>query len=350
MRKKKYKPNKQRGLFDESQREEKLEKQGDPLLKLKRAIDWEYFRPILEEAVTEEAKGPGGRPSYDVVLKFKMLILQRMYNISDEQLEYQTNDRLSFMRFLDLTIADDIPDCNTIRYFREKLMNKGGIEKLFESFDKKLREHGYIAQQGSIIDASFVEVPKQRNKKDDNDQIKKGRIPEEWEEPENIDKLSHKDVDARWTKKNNQSYYGYKDHVKVDSGSKLITRYEVTDASVHDSQVLRDLIDETDRGKMVHADSAYTGQYDIIKEFEIIEEICEKGCRYKKLTEEQLAGNKRKSKIRARVEHVFGFIENSMNGSYIKTIGIKRARCNIGLMNLAYNMRRFVYLQEARCI
>lgn len=348
MKKRRYKTNNQRGLFDDSLRNEKLQKQGDPLIKLKTAINWEYFRPILEDAVTEEAKGPGGRPPYDEVLKFKMLILQRMYNISDEQLEYQTNDRLSFMRFLDLTIADDVPDCNTIRYFREKLMNSGAVEKLFKAFDQMLKDKGYIAQQGSIIDASFVEVPKQRNKKDDNDQIKGGRIPNEWEKPENSNKLQHKDLDARWTKKNNQSYYGYKDHVKVDSKSKLITKYEVTDASVHDSQVLKDLIDETDKGKTVHADSAYSGQGDVIKEWEVIEEICEKGCRYKKLTDDQLASNKKKSKVRARVEHVFGFIENSMNGSYIRTIGIKRARCNIGLMNLTYNMRRFIYLQEAR--
>lgn len=337
-----------RGLFDESFRQEKLDKQGDPLIKMKRMIDWENFRPIIETSLKEEPKAPGGRPPYDSILKFKMLILQRLYNISDEQLEYQVNDRLSFMRFLDLTIADDVPDCNTIRYFRDKLISKGVIEKVFEAFDDMLRTKGYIAQEGSIIDASFVEVPKQRNTRDENKQIKEGKTPEGWDDPKNENKIPHKDIDARWTKKNNQSYYGYKDHVKIDSKSKLITKYNVTDASVHDSQTLNDLLDEKDKGKTVHADSAYTGQEDIIKEKEVISEICEKGYRHKKLTEEQIGSNRVKSKIRSRVEHVFGFIENSMNGSYIRTIGMKRACGVIGLMNLTYNLCRFMYLHQAR--
>ncbi len=346
MKTKKTKRREQRGLFDEEIRQTKLEKQGDPLIKMKSMIQWETFRPILEQESVKEAKGPGGRPPYDSILKFKMLILQRLYNISDEQLEFQVNDRLSFMKFLDLTIADDVPDCNTIRYFRDSLTERGIIERLFRAFDELLRAKGYIAQEGAIVDASFVEVPKQRNTRDENKKIKDGGLPEGWDDPKNKSKVAHKDVDARWTKKNNQTYYGYKDHVKVDSKSKLITKYKVTDASVHDSQTLKDLLDETDKGKTVHADSAYTGQDDVIKEKEVIAEICEKGCRHKKLTDEQIGNNRKKSKIRSRIEHVFGFIENSMNGSYIRTIGIKRAEGVIGLMNLAYNMRRFVFLES----
>lgn len=260
MKTKRTKRRTPRGLFDETFRQEKLKKQGDPLVKMESIINWEAFRPIIEHTIKEEPKGPGGRPPYDSILKFKMMILQRLYNISDEQLEYQVNDRLSFMRFLDLTIADDVPDCNTIRYFRDTLISKGVIEKLFKAFDEMLRAKGYITQEGSIIDASFVEVPKQRNTRDENKQIKEGKTPEGWDDPEHKNKVPHKDIDARWTKKNHQSYYGYKDHVKVDAKSKLITKYKVTDASVHDSQPLKDLLDETDKGETVHADSAYTGQ------------------------------------------------------------------------------------------
>ncbi len=277
MKTKKSKRRKSLGLFDETFRHEKLEKQGNPLLKMKSLINWELFRPIIENSNREEAKGPGGRPPYDSILKFKMLILQRLYNISDEQLEYQVNDRLSFMQFLELTIADDVPDCNTIRYFRDTLISKGVIEKLFKAFEEMLQAQGYIAHEGSIIDASFVEVPKQRNTRDENKEIKEGKTPEKWDNPENKNKVPHKDIDARWTKKNHQSYYGYKDHVKVDAKSKLITKYKVTDASVHDSQTLKDLLDETDKGKTVHADSAYTGQDDLLKEKDVLAEICEKG-------------------------------------------------------------------------
>jgi len=344
----KHKP--QPGLFDEELRLRKLSAKGDPLERLNKRIGWEEFRPLIEDGLRKEPKAPGGRPPYDVLLKFKMLILQRYYNISDEQLEYQVNDRLTFMRFLGLDIASDVPDCNTIWTFREQLKESGIVEKLFDKFLEMLEHEGFIASEGSIIDASFVEVPRQRNKKDDNDKIKNNEIPDEWEKKENKNKLSHKDLDARWTKKNNVSYYGYKDHVKVDKKSKLVTKYEITSASVHDSQKLEDLLDEKDKGKELYADSAYVGQEETLLKKEISNHIHEKGYKNRKLTDEQKSSNTLKSKIRVRVEHVFGFIENSMNGSFIKTIGIERAKVNIGMMNLTYNLFRYVFLSSAKCV
>ena len=344
----KTKQKKQHGLFDEELRLQKLSAKGDPLERLNQKIKWEEFRPIIEDGIKKEPKAPGGRPPYDVILKFKMMILQRYYNISDEQLEYQVNDRLTFMRFLGLDIASDVPDCNTIWTFKEQLKENGIVEKLFDKFIVMLEKEGFIANEGSIIDASFVEVPRQRNKKDDNDTIKKNETPEEWKKEENKNKLSHKDIDARWTKKNNQTYYGYKDHVKVDKKSKLVTKFEVTSASVHDSQELDDLLDEKDKGKELYADSAYVGQEEILLKNEVINRIHEKGYKSRPLTDEQKASNKVKSKTRVRVEHVFGFIENSMNGSLIKTIGIKRAKVNIGMMNLTYNLFRYVFLSSTK--
>jgi IS5 family transposase len=343
---KKKKKKNQRTLFDDDLKLKKLTKQGDPLLKLK-DIKWEIFRPILESATLKEDNGLGGRPPYDRVLLFKILILQRLYNISDEQIEYQINDRLSFMRFLELELCDDVPDSRTIWLFKENLSKAEVTEKLFSAFNNILEEKSLIAHEGSIIDASFVEIPKQRNKKDENDEIKKGSIPEEWKKEENKDKLIHKDTDARWTKKNNVSYYGYKDHVKVDSKSKLITKYEVSDASVHDSQKLDNLLDESNKDKPVYADSAYVGQDEILEKKRVINKIHEKGYKNKPLTEEQKSNNKLKSKIRVRVEHIFGFIENSMNGSVIRSIGMTRAKLNIGLMNLTYNIFRYLFLCRA---
>jgi len=343
---KKKKKKNHRSLFDDDLKLKKLTKQGDPLLKLK-DFNWEIFRSILESTTLKEDNGLGGKPPYDRVLLFKILILQRLYNISDEQIEYQINDRLSFMRFLELELCDDVPDSRTIWLFKDKLSKAEVTEKLFIEFKNILEEKSLIAHEGSIIDASFVDVPKQRNKRDENDDIKNGKIPKEWEKEENANKLSQKDLDARWTKKNNVSYYGYKDHVKVDSESKLITKYDVTDASVHDSQSLENLLDESDKGKTIHADSAYVGQEKILEEKKVKNEIHEKGYKNKPLTEEQKASNKLKSKIRVRVEHVFGFIENSMNGSFIRSIGIVRAKLNIGLMNLTYNIFRYLFLCKA---
>ena len=125
-----------------------------------------------------------GRPAYDYVLMFKILILQRYYNLSDNQAEYQINDRLSFMRFLDLTIADDVPDSKTVWVFKEQLTDLELVETLFELFLSHLEKLGLIAHEGKIIDASFIEVPKQRHTKAENEQIKTGQIPDSFTENE----------------------------------------------------------------------------------------------------------------------------------------------------------------------
>ena len=188
------------------------------------------------------------------------------------------------------------------------------------------------------MDASLVEAPRQRNSKEENDQLKTGIIPEGWKEQPT--KLRQKDTDARWTKKNNQSYYGYKNHAKVDSKSKLVTGYMVTNASVHDSQALDTLLCEQDNGQDLYADSAYTGQQETLDKHGVKDQVCEKSARNRPLTEDQKRSNKEKSKTRVRVDHVFGYMENSMGSMFNRKIGIKRAETVIGLMNLTYNMLR----------
>ncbi len=268
-----------------------------------------------------------------------------MYNLSDDQLEYQIVDRASFKRFLELKKSDKVPDSKTFWLFREDLIQKDVIMALFKIFNETLDAAGIFANEGKIVDASFVEVPRQRNTRAENKHIKEtGTVPEEWKEKRN--KLSQKDIDARWTKKNQTNYYGYKNHVKVDKKTKLIETFIVTSASVHDSQAIEELLTEKDKGQEIYADSAYAGeeQEKTYKKKEVIAKINEKGYRNKPLTEEQKTNNKEKSKIRARVEHIFGFVENSMHGSFIRTIGILRAQAKIGMMNITYNIFRCVQL------
>lgn len=339
---KRYKRHREYGFFDQDIRLSKLSKLGDPLEKLKQGVDFEFFRELLEERLSKNSKGKGGRPPYDYVLMFKILILQRYYNISDDQTEYQINDRMSFMRFLDLTIADDIPDSKTIWHFMERLTDLGLVKELFDSFNKELTRLGLIANEGKIIDASFVEAPRQRNSRAKNEQIKQGEGAQLWNNEPN--KKRQKDIDARWTKKNSQNYYGYKNHTKVDAQSKLIDTYEVTDASVHDSQTVDALLDKKDKDQALYADSAYVGQEHNLDKYQVKNQIHEKGYKNKPLTEQQKASNKQKSKKRARVEHVFGFMENSMGSMFFRKIGIKRAEASIGLMNLTYNMFRKIQL------
>jgi len=309
-----------------------------PLERLDKRIDWELFRSDLETLVKKEAKGPGGRPRHDVVMMFKVLVLQRYYNLSDEQTEFQINDRLSFQKFLGLTLADDVPDEKTIWLFREEIGK--GVRSLFDRFDGHLKEKGLVGKEGKIIDASFVDVPRQRNSREENELIKVGAVPLEF--GKNEYKLSQKDTEARWTKKGDEKHYGYKDHVKAAAKTKLIEDYVVTDASVHDSQVTEELTKKGD-GEL-HADSAYRSEEieEVLKSKEIKSQVHERAYRNNPLTDEQKAENKKKSKIRVRIEHIFGHMTNSMrDGLKMRFIGVKRNAVGIGLLNLVYNMARY---------
>lgn len=333
------------GFFDEHFLLERLTKLKDPLVKLEEHINWNIFVPILDVAFSRpEHLSKMGRPPFDRLMMFKILILQSLYNLSDDQMEYQITDRRSFMRFLGLKVSDKVPDAKTIWKFRETLLQEEVIEALFYRFNQALDDQSVFAKTGQIVDASFVEVPKQRNTRDENQQIKQGETPEAWKKQPN--KLRQKDTDARWLKKNNMNFYGYKNHIKVDHGTKLISTYMVTDASVHDSQELETLIDKDDAGQPLYGDSAYTGQEESIAWCCMQAEVHEKGTSNSKLTDEQKASNRKKSKTRARAEHVFGYMTNSMNGMFIKTIGLLRAGAKIGLSNLTYNMMRCVQLRK----
>lgn len=338
-----YKQSGTTSLFSEEYRLEKLSKQGDPLERLNKVVNWEYFRKTVEKVIDKKIVNAGPKP-YDPVLMFKILILQRYYNLSDYQIEYQILDRLTFCRFLGLSLNDRVPDEKTVWNFRERLIKKGLDKKLFELFSNTLEKHGLIAHEGKIVDASFVEAPRQRNKKEENKLIKSGEVPKSWDKTPK--KKQQKDVDARWTKKNNETHFGYKNHVKVDNKHKFIETSSTTAASVHDSQALDDLLSDKDEGQDLWADSAYTGedQNNTIRKYKVNNKVHEKGYRNKPLTEQQKELNKQKSKIRARVEHVFGFMEQSMNKLYVHSIGINRATGFVNLVNLTYNLFRYEQL------
>ena len=336
-----YKPQGKKGLFDKELAKGKLSGMGNPLEKLLKAIDFEMFRSLLESKLLNmDKKSRAGAKPYDYVMMFKILILQRYYGLGDKQIEYQIIDRTSFKVFLGLDTGDNVPDEKTIWLFREKLTSLGLVEDLFRLFLRHLEEHGMILNEGQIIDASFTTAPRQRNNREENKKIKDGKGQALWNEQPN--KKKHKDIDARWTRKNGERFFGYKNHAKIDAATKFITDYLVTSASEHDSQALIRLLTEKDKGQALWADSAYTGakQEETIREYEMINNVNEKGYRNKPLSEEQKANNRKKSKVRARVEHIFGFMEQSMHGLKLKSVGITRATGIIGLINITYNLFR----------
>lgn len=184
---------KQPGFFDFSDRQKKLLKTRDFLERVNRFVSWETFQPVVDAALNRKTGEKGGRPAYDVVLMFKVLVLQALYNLSDEQTEHQILDRLSFMRFLGLELHAPVPDARTIWVFREQLIAAEAVEKLFAQFDAMLEAEGFMASGGQIVDATFVEVPRQRNSRDDNETIKKGEAPANW----SAKKKAHKSLPPR---------------------------------------------------------------------------------------------------------------------------------------------------------
>ena len=338
---------KQKGFFDEEDCLKKLSSLGDPMERLNEFINWEQFREILTKALKKEAQGPGGRPPFDYVMMFKILILQKLYNMADDKTEFQINDRLSFKRFLNLQMYDTVPDAKTIWNFREELKTTKILEKIFEMFNAQLEEEKIITYSGSIIDATFVEVPKQRNTREENKDISEGNVPKKWQSKKNRNKIVQKDMDARWVTKNKVRHFGYKDHIKIDKKSKIITKYRVTSASVHDSKELKNLI-EIKKDKVIYGDSANSGKeiQKCIPKY-IKNRIHEKGYRNHPMTKTQEKNNTAKSRIRARVEHIFAAMQQ-FGGKMIRTIGIARAEIQIGLLNFAYNLKRYAYIMEAR--
>ena len=242
----------QAGFFDIEERLKELSAKGDTLERLSGLVDFELFRPDLERAVPRADRSRGGRPPFEHVLMFKVLILQASHSLSDERTEFLIKDRLSFMRFLGLGLADPVPDANTIWTFREALTRAtlGGrpaIEVLFGAYEAALTRAGFLAMGGQIVDASIIAAPKQRNTNAEKRDIKEGRIPAGW--ADKPAKLAQKDRDARWTVKWSKAKpaedgsprmdlavpaFGYKNHVGIDRRHGLIRTWSVTDAARHD--------------------------------------------------------------------------------------------------------------------
>uniref|UniRef100_B8HYT3 Transposase IS4 family protein n=1 Tax=Cyanothece sp. (strain PCC 7425 / ATCC 29141) TaxID=395961 RepID=B8HYT3_CYAP4 len=335
----------QQGFWDVEARQAKLAAKQNILERLNAVIPWENFRPILEQLYQKPRKSQAGRKPTDVILMLKLLVLQKLYNISDESLEYQVNDRLSFMTFLGLGLEDVVPDATTVWLFRKQLRDAELIDVMFEQFEQYLCQQGYQAQGGQIIDATLIPVPKRQDSEDDKQQLNAGETPQSWQE--NPHRAVQKDRDACWTKKGNVSHFGYKDHISIDVEHGFIRRYAVTDASVHDSQAFTAVLDADNQDDGVWADSAYraAGIETLLETLHFESHIHERAYRNRPLSETQKQANRDRSQTRAKVEHVFGRWVMQMGGKLLRSIGLANANAHLGLKNLTYNLLRYSFWQ-----
>jgi len=347
---------KQPGFFDVDERLARVSTLGDPLEVMASVIDFEGFRPVLDRALARSDRSKGGRPPFDAVLMFKILILAALNDLSDERAEFLITDRLSYMRFLGLGLGDKAPDRNTIWTFREALKKAGVIDDLFAAFDAQITGSGYHATHGQLVDASLISAPKQRLTDAEKAQIKQGKRAEEiWDNPK---QAAQKDVDARWTikyaKKKTDApkgqvdiaipTFGYKSHIMTDRAHGFIRSFTVTNASAHDGAQLPELLRRDILATGIWADSAYRSKKNEawLERHGLVSHIHRKKPRGRPMPDHIRRGNATRSKVRAFVEHVFADQKHRM-GMKIRTIGLARATLKIGLCNIAYNMRRLIY-------
>ncbi|MCP1203675.1 IS5 family transposase [Acetobacter oryzoeni] len=353
---------KQPDFFDVEERLTRLSGLGNQLETCFRTVNFEAFRTDLDKNLAYSDRSKGGRPPFDPVLMFKILVIQTLNNLSDDRTEYLINDRLSFMRFLGLGHSDRVPNAKTIWLFRERLTEAGAIQQLFERFDATLRNAGYLPMSGQILDATLVAAPKQRNTNGEKEDLREGRIPQDWQDKPA--KLSHKDRHARWTLKFTKAkrqddgtlpatdlaipFFGYKSHVSIDRKFRLIRKWKTTDAAVSDGARLReDLLDKTNTASTVWADTAYRSKAneDFMEKEGFVSKVHTKKPHLKPMPRHIQRSNAGKSVIRSRVEHVFAD-QKSQTGLFVRTVGITRATMRIGLANIVYNMRRFLFLEK----
>lgn len=334
-------------LFAAELRKEKIDRLGDPLVDMEKYIDFAALGAEVDRVAPRPGRAQGGRPPFPTEVMVRILVLKRLYNLSDEQMEYQLLDRMSYQRFCKLTDSASIPDRTTIWTFENRI-GEAGAQAIFEGVEKQLLKAGYIARGGQIVDATLIPVPKQRLTSREKETLEQGTVPEDWSEA----KRRQKDVDATWTKKHGKSTFGYKLSIDVDvKGGRFVRKHTTSTASTHDSQHFDALLDPANTSKDIYADSAYASQprEESLKAEGFRPQIQHKGQRNKPLSARGKRRNRRISRTRALVEHVFARL-TQMGGKMIRTIGIKRARFATTMMVACYNITRLVFLEkQAKC-
>lgn len=338
----------QRGFFEVEDCYARLDKAGDPLLKLDTVMDWSGLALIMGGLALDVRTngGKGGRPPLSGLMMAKILILQACNNLADDTAEFLINDRLSFKRFLGLGVSEKSPDSKTIWLWRERVSHGGLHEKIFAWFESELVRAGYAAQSGQIVDATFVPThkPGGTHKKQLRDEV-----------PLTPEQMRQIDADATFVKKGDETHHGYKNHTNIDREYKLIRAQETTTASLHDSQKLEDILttptaNASAEDRAVWADSAYRSAESeaMLKEKNLTSHIHERAYKNKPLSDVQKAENRLKSIVRARVEHVYGHMSVRLGGLMIHTLSLARAKVKVTFKNLSYNMQRFVFLTGRR--
>ena len=314
---------------------EKVRGLGDRLKIMKEQFNWKPFIPIVR-SVFHDNQVTGGRPHTNEIIVVRAMLLQAWYNLSDEDLEFQCHDRLSFRNFLDF--PEEIPDFSTVWKIRERLRNSRAEQKIWKEVQRQLNKKGYEIKKGVIQDASFIEADFGRKRHYKEKKAEKNGKTIEYTEQQK----SHKDSDGSFSVKHGQVHYGYKNHTKIDVDYDLIRDYKVTTASLHDSQI--DLVKEGDIA--AYRDKGYAGAN--ITAGNVLDKTMKKATKNKKLNGGEQRYNRAISRIRAPGERQYAVIKRIFKGgrTFVKTLG--RVSIKEMFKCMAFNLYQLVTLEKRR--
>lgn len=331
----------QQSFFEVGDRYNHLDKAEDLLIKLSGMINCQGLLLVIEP-VHFKRTAKGGRPGTEPLVITKRILLQPLYNLSDDSCEYQTNDRLSFKRFGGLLVPEKSLGTKTLWFYKERTKCKKLHDKIFDWLHGQIEVCVYVAQEGQIVDANLVAAHKPTGK--DKKQLEK-------EVPLTKAQSSQTDNDTTFTKKNKKSHYDYKDHIQIDNKHKIVRKQVATTASFHSSQEFEGLFgEEGNDSSYVWRDSAYRilTNKGALKKKNLNSKVHERVCHNNLPSDGQEANNTTKSKTRVCVEYVFGYRATSAAGIFIHTIGLAKAEVKVTLKNVTYNIQRFVFLESKR--
>ena len=293
--------------------------------KINQVVDWRKVEELL--SVTDKTGKQGGRKPIPVLIKAKMLFVQYLYNLSDPELEDQLYDRLSFQRFVGLDFSQQIPDFTTLWRFKERLVELKLMDSLFDLILNSLEEKGLLVKKGTAVDATLIESTNRPLSKEKRATLEKTPSPQI-------------DTDADSTVKRGKKYFGYKGHIGQDVGSGLIRKRGFTSARPHDSQQKEALWSGDEQA--VFGDSAYGNQSEkrAARQVGVYYGILDKGTRKRKLSNTQKKANKKKSSIRCKVEHPFGYMKEKLNYQMAGAKNLLRNALRFDMNCILYNIMR----------
>jgi IS5 family transposase len=308
----------------------KTSKTVKTLMSIAKLVDWEKLVQLVS-GLDRTRSGKGGRPPISFEIKLKMLFLQYTFNLSDEELEDQLIDRLSFQQFVGLSFDDEIPDFTTFWHFKEALARNNLTDEIFTSILSQIEERGLILKRGTIMDATIIPSANQPLSKAKRERLER--------EPS-----SQIDTDARSTAKGGKRYYGYKGHIGIDEGSKIIRKRAFTPAQVHDIKEMKNLISGDEQS--IWADKNYRTFPDkrAARKIGIYYGILDKRTSSQQLSPSQLKLNKKKSRVRAAVEHPFAFMKGKLKVRVLAAKNQMRNKLRFDMWCIVYNVLRASFL------